>query len=428
MKKVRFLSQTLYLLIFIGILFTHVACEKENQAPGITITAPEIGEEIPHGTQVIISVDAVDTDGDVYGVTFYINDSSIGVSNSIPFQYLWNSLENKPGNNTIRATAKDDSGNTKSDEITVMLSEGVPIADFSVYQTSICPDSSAQFFNRSINNPASWLWDFGDGNASVSQNPSHLFSEAGNFTVSLTVTNRFGSDVETKTEYILVTEPLRDYDGNVYQTVQIGDQLWMKENLKTTHYADGTALTDGTGAGDLSEDYTSKYYFAYDDNESNVSTYGRLYTWAAAMNGASGSDPNPGRVQGVCPDGWHLPGDDEWQGLEIYLGFTEREANQTGWRGTTQGLVLRERGASHWSDTWRDYIDGTNESGFSALPGGSRLYDQSFREITRRAHFWSATESIDSYAWSRRLYYNYSQIYRYDDYKSRAYSVRCVKD
>ncbi len=248
-------------------------------------------------------------------------------------------------------------------------------------------------------------------------------------TISLTVTNSYGSDTETKTDYITVTDPLIDYDGNIYQTIQIGNQLWMKENLKSTHYADGTAFTDGTEAGDISEDYTTKYYFAYKNNESYVAAYGRLYTWAAVMNGASGSETNPDGVQGVCPDGWHVPCDDEWKELEMYLGMIEREANNTGWRGTGEGLKLKESGFSHWkgwSGDWRNI--GTNESGFTALPGGSRYYNGSFDDLKERANFWSATESFSSYAWCRRLYYNKPVVYRYDDYKSRGYSVRCVKD
>ena len=428
MKHIRLYPLALYILAFTGMIIIQTGCEKENQSPTCTISDPENGEEIPHGTQVKISVDAVDTDGDVYGVNFYINSSSIGISNSYPFHYIWNSLDNEIGENTIKTTAKDDSNNSTSDEITVSLTEGVPVAEFTVYQTSICPDSSAQFYNRSINNPASWLWNFGDGNTSVSQNPSHIYTVAGIYTVSLTVTNSYGSDTETKTGLIIVTDPLTDYDGNVYQTVQIGNQLWMKENLKTTHYADGTALIDGTGAGDISGDYTTKYYFNYYDSEYYVAVYGRLYTWAAAMNGASGSETDAGEVQGVCPDGWHLPGDDEWQELEMYLGLTEREANKTYWRGTNEGLILREIGTSHWLKIYQGYIPGTDESGFRALPAGSRLYNESFSDLFFRANFWSATESLSSYAWCRRLYHNHADVYRYDDYKSRAYSVRCVKD
>ncbi|MBE9511246.1 MAG: fibrobacter succinogenes major paralogous domain-containing protein, partial [Bacteroidetes bacterium] len=211
------------------------------------------------------------------------------------------------------------------------------------------------------------------------------------------------------------------------------NQLWMKENLKSTHYADGTALIDGTGAGDISSDTTTKYYFAYYDNESYVAVYGRLYTWAAVMNGASGSETNPGRVQGVCPDGWHVPDDDEWKELEMYLGMSEKEASLTYWRGTDEGAKLKESGniGVNVNGLWRysgSMYRGNNKSGFTALPAGSRLYNESFRDLSYRANFWTATESFSPYAWCRRLYYNYAEVYRYDDYKTRGYSVRCVKD
>lgn len=402
-------------------------CEKENQPPTCKISDPANVENIPHGTQVIISVDAVDADGIVHGVNFYINNSSIGLSNKAPYSYEWNTLEYETGSHSIKATSTDDSGNSTSDEIIVSLTEGVPEAEFTVFQTSICLDSSAQFYNHSINNPTHWEWDFGDGGISNKQNPTHIYKTNGTYTVSLTVNNSHGSDTEIKTGFITVTDPLTDYDGNVYPTVQIGNQLWMMENLKTTHYADGTALINGTGIGDLSGDYTTRYYFAYNDDESHVDTYGRLYTWAAAMNGAKSSVANPSIVQGVCPTGWHLPSDDEWKELEMYLGMTEIEVHKTDWRGTREGLMLRESGDSHWFRL-RWYVPGTNESGFTALPGGSRWYDESFRYIEQRANFWSATESISSYAWCRRLYHSKTGVYRYDDYKSRAYSVRCVKD
>ena len=428
MKQIRLFLLTLYVLAFTGIVLIQSGCEKENKAPNCTITDPENDEKIPHGTQVIISVDADDADGIVTGVSFFINDSSIGVSNSLPYNYEWNTLVEETGSHTIKATATDDSGNSLSDKKTVSLTEGVPVAEFAAYQISVSSGSSAQFYNRSINNPVSWLWDFGDGATSTSQNPSHTYSTSGTYTVSLTVTNSYVSYAETKTSYITVTESLTDYDGNVYQTVQIGNQLWMKENLKSTHYADGTPLTDGREAGDISGDTTTKYYFAYYDNEGYVAAYGRLYTWAAVMNGASGSATNPDVVQGVCPDGWHVPGDDEWKELEIHLGMSEKEASTTNWRGTDEGAKLKERGFNGlWWYSGSLYV-GNDQSGFTALPAGSRLYNESFRHLTERANFWSATESLSSYAWCRRLYYSYAEVYRYDDYKSRGYSVRCVKD
>jgi uncharacterized protein (TIGR02145 family) len=426
MKPPRLFLLSLNILVFTGVILIQSSCKKENEALTCTIIYPGNGENIPHGTVVTISVDAVDADGSI-NVNFYVDHSSIGISNRAPYNYDWNTLDYVTGRHSIQATATHFSDQSTSNEIGVTLTEGIPIAEFAVYQTSVCPDSAAQFYNRSINNPESWLWDFGDGGTSDLQNPSHTYPTVGSYTVSLTVTNRYGSDTENKTGLIRVTDPLTDYDGHVYQTVQIGNQLWMRENLKTTHYADGTALVDGTGTVDITGDYTTKYYFAYNDDENYVDVHGRLYTWAAAMNGAESSETNPGTVQGVCPVGWHVPSDDEWMELERHLGMPELEVHGTYWRGTNEGLILRESGSSHWWDYIR-YISGTNESGFTALPGGSRGYNGSFRDLKERANYWSATESLSSHAWARRLYYNHPDVYRYDDYKSRAYSIRCIKD
>ena len=108
---------------------------------------------------------------------------------------------------------------------------------------------------------------------------------------------------------------VRDYDGNIYTTIKIGDQIWMAENLKTTRYSDGNSLVNGTGAGNITGNYTTKYWFVYEDNSANKDTYGLLYTWAAAMNGSASSDKSPSGIQGVCPIGWHLPSDTEWKSL-----------------------------------------------------------------------------------------------------------------
>ncbi len=113
-------------------------------------------------------------------------------------------------------------------------------------------------------------------------------------------------------------ETVTDIDLNVYQTVQIGDQIWMAENLKTTRYADGSdiPLVEGSVEWDALT-ATGKAYCWYDNSTTNRDIYGGLYTWSAAMNGAASSEANPSGVQGVCPDGWHLPSDAEWKELEI---------------------------------------------------------------------------------------------------------------
>ena len=219
---------------------------------------------------------------------------------------------------------------------------------------------------------------------------------------------------------------IKDYDGNIYETITIGNQIWMVENLRTTHYADGTALVDGTGAGDITGDYTTKYYFWYnDDSASYAGTYGALYTWAAIMNDSASSDANPSGVQGVCPAGWHIPGDSEWKELEMFLGMSQADADNTGWRGTDEGGKLKETGTTHWNSP---NTGATNESGFTALPAGSWDCNGTFGNLGYNTYFWSATENITSNAWYRGLYCNYSDVDRPVTSKDYGFSVRCLKD
>ena len=204
---------------------------------------------------------------------------------------------------------------------------------------------------------------------------------------------------------------ITDYDGNEYNTVQIGNQCWMKENLKATHYSNGDTLVDGTGAGDISGDYTTKYYFTYGDNESNVATYGRLYTWAAIMNGVSSSNSNPSGVQGVCPDGWHVPSESEWNELTSYLGESAKDK-------------LLETGTTHWDDS---NTSATNSSGFTALPAGYRYKDGSFDHKGNEAYFWTSSESNSTNAKYQFINTTALEIYSHRD-KSSGFSLRCIKN
>ncbi len=216
-----------------------------------------------------------------------------------------------------------------------------------------------------------------------------------------------------------------DYDGNIYQTVVIGNQIWMSENLKSIHYADGTPLVDGTGAGDISDDYTTKYYFWYDDDSiTYADTYGALYTWAAVMNGAASSNNNPSDIQGVCPDGWYLPSDTAWKELEMYLGMSLAHADSTGTRGTDEGGKLKQTGTTYW---YTPNTGATNSTGFTALPGGLRSNLGNYGYINDLAILWTSTEYDVDNAWDRGLKYIYSGVNRGFYSKANSYSVRCVK-
>ena len=156
------------------------------------------------------------------------------------------------------------------------------------------------FSDQSTSDPTNWLWNFGDGNTSTDQNPTHEYEAAGKYTVVLRASNSFGSHEEIKPD--LITVVLVDIEFNEYEAVKIGNQIWMAENLKVRYYADGTPVPHVPQQADWDAlTITDKAYSYQNNSIENLNTYGALYSWAAAMNGAPGSDENPSGVQGVCP-------------------------------------------------------------------------------------------------------------------------------
>jgi len=208
-------------------------------------------------------------------------------------------------------------------------------------------------------------------------------------------------------------DTVKDIDGNTYRTIKIGNQEWMVENLKVTKYRNGDAIpnvTDKTAWSNLS----SGAYCTYDNNGSNASTYGYLYNWYAVNDSRN-----------IAPAGWHVPTDNDWKQLEMYLGMSQSEADDTKSRGTNEGGILKEVGTTHWASP---NTGATNESGFSALPGGYCYKDGYFDKIGYYAWFWSSSEYNTNYAWFRYLYNSYSDVYRNYYYKENGFSVRCVRD
>jgi uncharacterized protein (TIGR02145 family) len=204
-----------------------------------------------------------------------------------------------------------------------------------------------------------------------------------------------------------------DIDGNLYQIVTIGTQVWMAENLKVTHYSNGDDIpnvTDGiTWIG-----LTTGAYCEYDNDINNVATYGRLYNWYAIADSRN-----------IAPMGWHIPSDAEWKQLEMYLGMSQAQADTTGWRGTTEGGKIKEIGTTHW---FSPNAGATNESGFSGLPGGYSLDDGTYWAIGWSAYFWLSTGYGSNTAWYRYLHNDRSVVYRSDRGKRCGFSVRCVRD
>lgn len=211
-------------------------------------------------------------------------------------------------------------------------------------------------------------------------------------------------------EYDTVT----DIDGNIYLTVKIGDQWWMAENLKVTHYRSGEAIpnvTDGLEWSNLS----NGAYCSYDNDDSNIATFGLLYNWFAVADSHN-----------IAPAGWHVPTDDEWKELEMYLGMSQSEADATYWRGTDEGGKLKESGTTHWASP---NSGDTNESGFTALPGGARYSSVGyFYYIGDGGYWWSASSFNATNAWHRVLSYDKAQVHRSFYGKQLGSSVRCVRD
>ena len=204
-------------------------------------------------------------------------------------------------------------------------------------------------------------------------------------------------------------DTVTDIDGNVYETIQIGNQLWMKENLKVTHYRNGDEIPTGYSNSEW-QDLSTGAYAVYEENESNADTYGYLYNWYAVNDD-----------RGVSPANWHVPTDGEYTALSDYLGGT-----------SVAGGKLKEctEGSCPESEYWYSPNTGaTNESGFTGLPGGYRFYlNGNYYFMGANGSFWSSTEYGSNDAWHRGLESNDSTIYRRDYGKDSGFSVRCVMD
>jgi uncharacterized protein (TIGR02145 family) len=196
---------------------------------------------------------------------------------------------------------------------------------------------------------------------------------------------------------------MTDQDGNVYKTVTIGTQTWMAENLRTTTYNDGTSISNVTGATEWGN-LTTGAYCNYINTASTdtIATYGRLYNWYAANTGK------------LAPAGWHVPTDAEWTTLIEYLGGED-----------VAGGKLKETGTTHWDSP---NTGATNETGFTALPGGLRIYDGGFSDFGYTGYWWSATENYANYARYRRIVFNSNDVYISSSSMEMGYSVRCVMD
>ena len=250
-------------------------------------------------------------------------------------------------------------------------------------------------------------------NPTIDDNKTEDGTGAGSFTSSITdlepnttyyvrayATNSVGTGYGSAMSFTTQEGFTDPRDGKIYQTVTIGNQEWMAENL---------AYVPSSGN-----------YWAYDNDNSNVETYGYLYDWETALV--------------VCPAGWHLPSDDEWTELENYL--ANNGYNYDGTTGGGRDKIAKAMGStSGWGSSTNsgvigntDYDEYRNKSGFTALPGGYRTTDGYFSSIGYDGRWWSATEFSSDHAWSRAVDYDYGIVGRVFSYKEAGFSVRCLRD
>jgi len=220
----------------------------------------------------------------------------------------------------------------------------------------------------------------------------------------------------------LFAPAVTDIDGNVYQTVIIGDQLWMAENLRVTRDASGNSITR----------------YCYDNDGTNCELYGGLYTWNTVMNGESSSSGNPSGVQGICPDGWHVPSDAEWTELVNYVvsqGYPNNWNDPNGAGNALKSCRQVDSPLGGNCDTsehprWEEHDThhGYDAFDFSALPGGDRWSDGSFDRLGARGYWWSSTEYSSASTWYRSMGNSNGSVNRAYSSKNYGFSLRCVRN
>lgn len=279
-------------------------------------------------------------------------------------------------------------------------------------------------------------------NPTISGNHTTNGNGTGNFTSSLTglsagttyyvrayATNSVGTAYGEQRSFTTLnscpnTPTVTDYDGNTYNTVQIGSQCWMAENLRTTHYANGTSIALGEAGS-----YQIPYRYYPDDNSSNVIHYGYFYNWRAVMGNSASNNSNPSGVQGICPNGWHVPSYAEWMQLTNYL-----QGQSNYWCGEVATNIGKSVASTiGWQMSDQPCAIGNdqtinNTTGFSALPTGC-LYDGSNLNynIGILTDFWCSSQYNNNSAYYVELH-KQGALVRYNlSSKCDGYSVRCVK-
>ncbi len=369
-------------------------CWSTNETPTIADSKTEDGEGIGDFTSSITELEA----GTTYYVRAYATNSE-GTSYGDEASFTTLDLPTLTTTEVTEITQNSaiSGGNISDDGGAPVTARGVC---WSTNETPTIADSKTED---------------GGGAGSFSSNITEL--ETGStYYIRAYATNSegtsYGNAISFTTQQASAGSFIDSRDNNTYKFETIGNQVWMTENLKYLPRVDHPHVGS----------YFAPYYYVYGYDKKivaeakateNYNTYGVLYNWTAAMNSSESSDSNPSNVQGVCPEGWHLPSVAEWNELIDHLGGTE-----------DAGGKLKETGTVHWLSPNTGAI---NESGFTALPAGRR-YGERFVDIGYTTSFWSATENTLNTAKIICMSYNRSRASISFDGKLGANPVRCVRD
>lgn len=340
------------------------------------------------GTGVYTTTIAGLSGGSNYYVRAYaINNFGISYGVEIPFTTLFGLVTLTTNNVISYSTTASSGGNITDNGGSTVTARGV------VWNTSGNPTISD---SKTID---------GSGIGSYISNLTSL-SPSTTYYVRAYATNNISTAYGNEQTFTTtaLSLPATDIDGNTYNTVQIGTQVWMSENLKTSRYRNGGSIPYVVGNTEWQALNTGAWSY-YNHDEANNAVYGKFYNWYTTQGDT------------LCPTGWHVPNDEDWTNLTTYLGGQ-----------SVAGGKMKSTGTAYWNDP---NTGATNESGFSALPGGYRYNAGVFFSIGYGAFFWSATASgiYDFNASNRFLYVNGVTVNSgFQESKSNGASVRCLKD
>jgi uncharacterized protein (TIGR02145 family) len=420
-------QNSMRLFSFVLLLILLVACQDENQPPAIYFTSPLSDTTLQKGPTISISVDVIDEDG-ISEVVFLLNEEIAQISYELPFIFNWDTKLYPAGEYKFSVYAVDNEGLSTAKSIQVILEvPNISIKNDTVKSVSY---NQAEVAAEITSSEGAEVTEYGIcwstlSTPEITDNKVATGKGVGSFLATINglepnktyyarvyAINKkgivYGEEIVFKTpfEIVLFTDTR---DGHTYKTVKIGNQFWFAENLA---YLPNVTVP-GTGSDSVAYNYvynqTSCGCLGKARDNENYKTYGTLYNWTAA--------------QKVCPSGWHLPDNDEWEELANYISDDMGELQNIDGNWQVLGEILKSE------SLWENEGNGTNDYGFGALPGGIRDLDSGeFIGLTFEGVFWSSSETDTNYAFCRSLNNQESVFFSSSKQKASGFSVRCVKD